>query len=79
MIRVENDRGGWSETIESGSFWLPLSWFHSKGHTMGFILFALIFISAAWFLHEPRPKMAFAVSEARLRIDGAYAVRANNL
>jgi cbb3-type cytochrome oxidase subunit 3 len=45
----------------------------------GFILFVLIFISVAWFLHEPRPKMAFAVSEARLRIDGAYAVRANNL
>ena len=46
---------------------------------MGFILFALIFISVAWFLHEPRPKMVFAVSEARLRSDSAYAVRANNL
>jgi len=46
---------------------------------MGFILFALIFIYAAWFLHDPRLKMDFAVSEARLRNDCAYAVRANNL
>jgi hypothetical protein len=45
----------------------------------GFILFVLIFISIAWFLHEPRPKMVFAVSEAQLRRDTAYAVRANNL
>ncbi len=46
---------------------------------MGFILFVLIFVSIAWFLHEPRPKMVFATSEARLRIDGAYAARVNNL
>ena len=29
--QVETDKGGWSETIESGSFWLPLSWFHLTG------------------------------------------------
>jgi hypothetical protein len=46
---------------------------------MGFVLFVLIFTCIAWFLHEPRPKMVFAVSEAQLRRDAAYAIRANNL
>ena len=32
-----------------------------------------------WFAYQPRPRLAFAVNEARLRQDARYGVWANNM
>lgn len=46
---------------------------------MGMMFLVLGLAGYACFAYQPRPRMAFNVSEARLRADAAHAVRANNM
>jgi len=46
---------------------------------MGMMILAMGLAAYAWFAYQPRPRLAFAVSEARLRQDARYAVWANNM
>lgn len=46
---------------------------------MGMMFLAAMLGGYAWFAYQPRPRLAFAVSEARLRQDARHAVWANNM
>jgi len=46
---------------------------------MGMMILAMGLAAYAWFAHQPRTRLAFAVSEARLRQDARYAAWANNI